>query len=161
MSNVKPIPEGAHTVTPNLTLKNCTQALSWYHRALGAETIMSMPAPDGKSVWHAEMRVGTSVVYANDEMPGMGSPAPTPEHPAPVSFWIWTADCDASFKRAVEAGATVKMPPMDMFWGDRTATVVDPYGYAWSFATHVRDLTEDEMRKAGEEFARQMAAKPQ
>ena len=83
----------------NLTLKHCTEALEWYGRALGAETIMSMPAPDGKSVWHAEMRIGSSVVYANSEMPGMGRPAPTPEAAAPVSFWIWTADCDAAFKR--------------------------------------------------------------
>jgi PhnB protein len=159
MSNVKPVPEGVHTVIANLTLKHCAQAMEWYHRALGAETIVSMPSPDGKSVWHGEMRIGNSVVYANDEMPGMGRPAPTPEAPSPVGFWIWTADCDAAFKRAVDAGATPKMPPMDMFWGDRTGTVADPHGYIWSFATHVRDMTPDEQRKAGEEFAKQMAAK--
>src|SRR6185312_9180960 len=106
MSQVKPIPEGAHTVIANLTLKHCAEAMDWYHRALGAEKVVSMPSPDGKSVWHAEMRIGNSVVYANDEMPGMSRPAPTPEAPAPVGFWIWTADCDASFKRAVDAGAS-------------------------------------------------------
>jgi uncharacterized glyoxalase superfamily protein PhnB len=105
------------------------------------------------------MRIGTSIVYANDQMPGMGCAAPTPEKPSPVGFWIWTTDCDAAFKRAIDAGASVKMPPMDMFWGDRTATVGDPFGYTWSFATHIRDMTPDEMHKAGEEFARQMAAK--
>jgi len=159
MSTVKPIPEGVPTVSPNLTLKHCAKCMEWYERALGAETLMSMPAPDGKSVWHAEMRVGTAILYMNDEMPGMGAPAPSAEHPAPVSFWIWTKDCDAAFKRAVEAGATTKMPPMDMFWGDRTGTVADPFGYTWTFSTHVKDMTQEEMARAGEEFVRQMAAK--
>lgn len=160
MSTVKPIPKGAHTVIANLTLNGCAKALEFYKRALGAELIMSMPAPDGTSVWHAEMRIGTSVVYANDAMPGMGAPAPSPESPAPVGFWVWSVDCDAAFKRAVEAGATVKMPPMDMFWGDRTATVLDPFGYIWNFATHVKDMTEAEMHAAGEAFAKQMASQP-
>ena len=160
MSTVKPIPDGVHTVTPNLTLKHCAKAMAFYERALGAETIASMPAPDGKSIWHAEMRIGTSIVYMNDEMPGMSRPAPTAEEPAPVGFWLWVADCDAAFKRAVEAGATVKMPPMDMFWGDRTGTVTDPFGYVWSFATHIRDMTPEEMHKAGEEFARANGMKP-
>jgi PhnB protein len=160
MSTVKPVPEGVHTVTANLTLKGCNKALEFYQRALGAEVIANATAPDGQSVWHAEMRIGTSIVYANDEMPGMGSAAPTVEKPSSVGFWIWTADCDAAFKRAVDAGGTPKMPPMDMFWGDRTGTVADPFGYTWTFATHVKDMTPDEMKQAGDEFARKMGLKP-
>ncbi len=160
MSTVKPIPEGAHSVTPNLTLKNCNEAIAFYKRALGAEEIANATAPDGKSVWHAELRIGTSVVYMNDEMPGMGAPAPSIEHPAPVSFWLWVTDCDAAFKKPVDAGATAKMPPSDMFWGDRTGAVSDPYGYTWTFATHVKDMSDAEMKAAGDAFAKQMGMKP-
>ncbi len=160
MSTVKPIPEGVSSVTPNLTIKHCAQAMEFYQRALGAEIVMNMPSPDGKSVWHGEVRIGTSLVYMNDEMPGMGCAAPSPEHPSSVGFWLWVTDCDASFKRAVDAGATAKMPPMDMFWGDRTGAVTDPFGYTWTFATHVKDMTEAEMKAAGEEFARKMGMKP-
>lgn len=160
MSTVKPIPEGSHTVIAGLTLAHCAQAMDWYERALGAERIMSMPAPDGKSVWHAEMRVGNTVLYMNDEMPGMSAVPPSAEHIAPVGFWIWTTDCDAAYKRAVDAGAKATMPPMDMFWGDRTGTVTDPHGYRWTFATHVKDMTPEEMAKAGDEFARRAGMKP-
>ena len=159
MSTVKPIPAGVHSVTPNLTIKDCAKAIHFYKRALGAEEVMSVPSPDGKGVWHAELRIGDSIVYANDEFPGMGAAAPSPEHPAPVGFWLWVADCDASFKRAVDAGATATMPPADMFWGDRTGTVSDPYGYRWTFATHVKDVSMEEAKRAGEEFAKQAAAK--
>ena len=159
MSTVKPIPDGVSSVIANLTIKHCAKAMEFFHRALGAETIMSMPAPDGQSVWHAEMRIGTSVLYMNDEMPGMGAPAPSPEHRAPVGFWLWVTDCDAAFERAVDAGAKAMMPPADMFWGDRTGTVSDPYGYTWTFATHVKDMSEAEMKQAGEDFARQMGMK--
>jgi len=160
MSTVKPIPDGVSTVTPNLTLKHCSTALEWYQRGLGAEQIMNMPAPDGQSVWHAEMRIGTSIFYANDEMPGMGCAAPSPERRSSVGFWLWVTDCDAAFKRAVDAGATAAMPPADMFWGDRTGTIHDPFGYSWTFATHIKDLTPDQTRQAGEDFARQMGMKP-
>ncbi len=158
MAQAKPIPEGAHTLTPNLVLRDCAKAIEFYKRALGAQEVMRAPAPDGKSVWHAELKVGNSVFYANDEMPGMGPPAPSPSQPCPVGFWLWVPDCDAAFKRAVDAGATAKMQPADQFWGDRTGSVVDPFGYPWHFATHVKDMTQDEMRRAGEEFARKMAA---
>jgi PhnB protein len=160
MSTVKPIPDGVSSVIANLTIKNCTKALEWYQRALGAELVMTTPAPDGKSVWHAEMRIGTSTVYANDEMPGMGCDAPSPEKRSSVGFWLWVVDCDAGFKRAVDAGATPAMPPADMFWGDRTGTVLDPFGYTWTFSTHVKDMTMEEMRQAGEAFAKQMGMKP-
>jgi PhnB protein len=156
MAAVKPIPEGMHTLTPNLVLRDCAKAIEFYKRALGAQEMSRMPAPDGKSIWHAELRIGDSVVFMNDEMPGMGASAPSPERPVPVTMWLYVKDCDASFRQAVDAGAQARMPPEDMFWGDRCASVSDPYGYQWSFATHVKDMTMDEMKRAGEEFARQM-----
>jgi len=160
MAKVQPIPAGVPTVIPNLTIKRCGAAMDFYKRALGATEVMRSLAPDGSgSVWHGELRIGESVLYVNDEMPGMGAPAPSPERPSPVSIWIWANDCDAAYKRAVEAGATSKMPPSDMFWGDRSATVADPFGYSWMFSTHVKDMTPEEMQRAGEAFAKEQAAK--
>jgi uncharacterized glyoxalase superfamily protein PhnB len=158
MAAAKPMPDGVPALTPNLVVRDCARALEFYKRALGAEEIMRMPSPDKKSIWHSQIRVRGSPIYVNDEMPGMGRPAPTPEAPAPVSLWLWVPDCDAAFQRAVDAGAKATMPPADMFWGDRTASIVDPFGYAWSFATHVKDMTVDEMQRAGEEFAKKWAA---
>lgn len=158
MAQVNPIPQGMHTVTPSLTVRGCAKAIEFYQRALGAQEVMRMPTPDGKAVWHAELRIGDSVVFMNDEMPGMPARAPDPEHPAPVGMWLYVPDCDAAYRRALEAGARTGMEPADMFWGDRTASIVDPFGYGWTFATHVKDLTEEEMRRAGEEFARTMAS---
>jgi uncharacterized glyoxalase superfamily protein PhnB len=145
-----------HTLTPNLVLREAAKAIEFYKRALGAQEVMRMPAPDGKTIWHAELRIGDSIFFLNDEMPGMGRSAPTAAEPVPVTMWLYVPDCDAAFKRAVDAGAKATMPPADMFWGDRCSGVADPYGYLWSFATHQKDMTEEEMRRAGEEFARQM-----
>jgi PhnB protein len=154
---VNPIPEGMHTVTPSLTIANCGKAIDFYKKALGAEEVMRMPTPDGRGVWHAELKLGDSVVFLNDEMPGMSPQPPSAERPAPINMWLYVKDCDAGYQRAVGAGAASKMPPADMFWGDRTATVLDPFGITWTFATRVKDMTEAEMAKAGEEFARKMA----
>jgi PhnB protein len=158
MASANPIPQGMHTLTPNLVLRDCAKAIDFYERALGAEEVSRMPAPDGKSIWHAELRIGDSIFFLNDEMPGMGARAPTADEPVPVTMWLYVQDCDAAFRRATQAGATAKMEPADMFWGDRCAGVADPFGYQWSFATHQKDLTQEEMRRAGEEFARSMGA---
>jgi PhnB protein len=158
MAKVDPIPKCMHTVTPSLTIKGCAQAIEFYKKAFGAEETMRMMAPAGNAVWHAELKIGDSVVFMNDDMVGMTSEAPSPTRPSSVHMWLYVADCDAAFKRAVVAGGQVKMPPTDMFWGDRTGTILDPFGYAWTVATHVKDMTEDEMRRAGEEFAKKMAS---
>jgi uncharacterized glyoxalase superfamily protein PhnB len=160
MAQVKPIPQGMHTLTPNLVLHECAKAIEFYKRALGAKEISRMPAPDGKSIWHAELRIGDSVFFMNDEMPGMGRAAPSPESPAQVTLWLYVEDCDVAFQRAVAAGGKECAAPEDMFWGDRCASITDPYGYVWSFATHQKDLTEEEMRRGAAEFARSMAAQP-
>ena len=156
MAGVNPIPKGMHTVTPNLVLRDCAKAIEFYKRAFGAQEISRFPAPDGKSIWHAELRIGDSTIFLNDEMPGMGRAAPSEANPVPVTMWLYVPDTDRAYGQAVDAGAKSTMEPADMFWGDRCAAVADPYGYTWSFATHQKDLTAEEMRRAGEEFARSM-----
>jgi PhnB protein len=155
---VNPIPQGRHTLTPNLILRDCAKAIDFYKRALGAQEVMRMQAPDGKSIWHAELKIGDSIVYLNDEMPGMSRPAPSATAAAPVTMWLWVPDADAAYRKALEAGAKSTMEPADMFWGDRCSGVADPYGYLWSFSTHKKDMSEDEINRAGEAFAKQMAA---
>jgi PhnB protein len=155
---VNPVPNGMRTVTPSMTIRNCAKAIEFYERALGAERKEVFPSPDGKSVWHAELKVGDSIIFMNDEMPGMTGPAPSADKPSPVSIWLYVKDCDAAFKRAVAAGANGKYPPGDMFWGDRCGGVLDPFGYNWTFATHVKDMTREEMVRGGEEFAKAQAA---
>lgn len=158
MASANPIPQGMHTITPNLVLRDCAAAIDFYGRALGAEEVMRMPAPDGRSIWHAELRIGDSVFFLSDEMPGTSARAPTGQEQAPVTMWLYVEDCDAAFRRATREGAQETMQPADMFWGDRCAAVRDPFGYEWSFATHVKDMTQEEMRRAGEAFARSMEA---
>jgi PhnB protein len=159
MARVSPIPKGMHTLTPGLVLRDAVKAIEFYKKALGAQEVTRMMAPDGKSLWHAELRIGDSVIYLGDEMPGMSRPAPTPANPSPVTLWLHVEDCDAAYRRALGAGARSTMEPADMFWGDRCGGVSDPFGYQWSFSTHQKDLTDAEMRRAGEEFARSMAGK--
>ena len=154
---VNPVPKGLHAVTPGLTIRDCGKAIEFYVRALGAEVHSRYPAPDGDGVWHAELRIGNSAVMMNDPMPGMTPEPPSTAAPASVGFWLYSPDCDGAYKRAVAAGASPKMPPADMFWGDRIGTVLDPFGYLWTFATRVKAMTQEEMRKAGEEFARKNA----
>jgi uncharacterized glyoxalase superfamily protein PhnB len=147
-----------HTVIPNLIFRDCADAIEFYKKALGAEELSRFPSPDGKQIWHAALRIGESIVFVNDRMPGMKESTPTPESPSPISMWMYVPDCDAVFNRAVAAGANGSMPPADMFWGDRVAGIGDPYGYSWSFATHQKDLSPEEMRRGAEEFARSMPA---
>lgn len=154
MATTKPMPQGPRTLTPSLVLRDCAKAIEFYKKALGAQELRRMTSPDGKQIWHAELRIGDSVFYLNDEMPGMGAAAPSAEHPAPTTFWLRADDCDAAHRRATQAGARSTMEPADMFWGDRCAGITDPFGYSWSFATHVKDMTDEEMQRAGAEFAR-------
>ena len=150
----KAVPEGFHTVTPQLTLDNAVQAIDWYKRALGAEEVNRAPGPDGK-ILHAELRIGESRIMVND--PVMGNKGPKMLGGSPASLWLYVEDCDALFNRAVSAGGQVKMPIGDQFWGDRCGTVNDPHGYSWTIATHKEDLTREEMQKRQEEFFKQFA----
>jgi uncharacterized glyoxalase superfamily protein PhnB len=134
-TQVKAIPDGYHTVTPYLAIRGAAEAIEFYQRAFGATETCRMPGPDGR-LMHAEIRIGDSNVMLGDECPEMGALSPLSRGGATGGLCLYVPDVDASFGRAVGAGATVKMPPMDMFWGDRYCKVVDPFGHEWSLATH-------------------------
>ena len=139
-----PIPAGLHTLTPQLTVEGASDAIAFYAAAFGAVETMRAPDPSGKKIWHAELRFGDSLVFINDAFPEMGGPA------HPTKLWLYTPGVDAAFQRAVAAGCTVKMPLMDMFWGDRTGTVADRWGNVWNLAEHTRDLSPEQMKKEEE-----------
>jgi uncharacterized glyoxalase superfamily protein PhnB len=137
-----------HTATPNLVFRDASAAIAFYQRAFGASEVRRMPRPDGRGVWHAEIQIGDSILYLADEVPGSLVRAPSPESPGTVSIWLYVEDCEAAFRRAVEAGARVVMPLREMFWGDRFGMVVDPFGLAWAVATRVREVPPEELRRA-------------
>jgi uncharacterized glyoxalase superfamily protein PhnB len=148
---VNPLPQGYHTVTPNLIVDNSARALEFYQKAFGAEETVRMPGPGG-SILHAEMRLGDSIFMLHDEMPDMGGKSPKAYGGTPVSFYVYVEDVDAAWKRAVDAGAKPTMPLQDMFWGDRTGRLEDPFGHAWNLAQHVGDPTPEEMQRGQEAF---------
>jgi PhnB protein len=157
----KSVPEGFHTVTPQLTLDNAAQAIDWYKKALGAEETKRSTGPDGK-IMHAELRIGDSHIMVNDAM--MGSKGPKAIGGSPVSLWIYVDDSDALFKRALAAGAQGAGGPMgqmaDQFWGDRAGTLTDPYGYTWTIATRKEDLTREEIEQRQAEWMKKFAPQP-
>ncbi len=157
MAQVHPVRTGMHTLTPSLVCKDASHAIEFYKNAFGAVEVMRLPAPDGKRIWHAELRIGDSVLFVNDEMPNGPTRAPTPDHPATASIQLYVDDVDGIFWRATNEGARTAMPVQEMFWGDRMGVVVDPFGHTWMISTHTRDLTEEEVRRGAEEFARRNA----
>jgi len=159
MAKVKPIPEGNHSITAGLIVKNGEKALEFYKAAFGAQVLDIMKGPDGRGVMHAELKIGDSKFYLGDEMPEMGAISPQTLGGSGVSLNIYTEDCDAMFKRAVTAGATVKQPLTDMFWGDRYGKLTDPFGHQWGIATHKEDVTPEEMAKRAKEWMAEMAKK--
>jgi PhnB protein len=143
----RPIPEGLHTVTPSLTVEGAAEAIAFYQAAFGAEERSRAPDPTGKKIWHAEIRIGDSALFINDVFPEMGSTANA------TRLWLYLGDVDAAFQRATEAGATVVMPPTDMFWGDRMGAVDDRWGNRWTLAQRIKHLSHAEIEEAGQEFA--------
>jgi len=152
----KPVPEGYHTITPSLVLDNASQAIEWYKKALGAQEVSISPGPDGK-IMHAELKIGDSRFMMNDAM--MGAKGPLALGGSPASLWLFVEDSDALFNRAVGAGAQVRMPMADQFWGDRYGQVEDPFGHQWSFATHKQDLTKDQVAANAKAFFANMGKK--
>jgi PhnB protein len=141
----KPIPEGYHTLTPFLICKDALQALDYYRRAFGAEEISKLVGPNGK-LMHAALRIGDSILMVTDECPEMGCFDPLHFGGTSVTVHLSVADADASFARAVAAGAKALMPVTEMFWGARYGVFTDPYGHAWSVATQVQDLSPEEVQ---------------
>ncbi|HMF10528.1 MAG TPA: VOC family protein [Thermoanaerobaculia bacterium] len=155
------IPEGFHTVTPQLTLDNAAQAIDWYKKALGADEVTRAVGPDGQ-IMHAELRIGDSLIMLNDAMGG--GKGPKAMGGSPASLWVYVKDCDSLYQRAVAAGGQVPPGPMgamaDQFWGDRCGTFTDPHGYRWTIATRKEDLTPQEMDQRQKEWMKQFAAQP-
>jgi uncharacterized glyoxalase superfamily protein PhnB len=151
MSNrVKPIPSGMHTLTPHLIVKGASKAIEFYKKAFGAEEVGCMNAPDGKTVMHADLKIGDSHVFLADEFPEMDCRGPQSIGGSPVTIHMYVEDVDAAFGKAVAAGAQVKMPLADMFWGDRYGALKDPFGHCWSLATHKKDLTPEQIRQGAQ-----------
>jgi PhnB protein len=144
---IKAVPEGYHTLTPHLIVKGASEAIAFYKKAFGAEEIRRMPGPDGKSLMHAELKIGDSRLFLVDEFPQMGCLGPLGLGGTPVFIHVYVEDVDAVFNQAVAAGAEVRMPLENAFWGDRYGQLVDPFGHKWSLATHKEDLTPEEMGK--------------
>ena len=144
---IKAVPEGYHTLTPHLIVKGASEAIAFYKKAFGAEEIRRIPGPDGKSLIHAELKIGDSRLFLVDEFPEMGCLGPLGIGGAPIFTHVYVEDVDAVFNQAVAAGAEVRMPLEDAFWGDRYGQLVDPFGHKWSLATHKEDLTPEEMGK--------------
>ena len=155
------VPQGFHTVTPQLVLDNAAQAIDWYKKALGAEEVSRATGPDGK-ILHAELRIGDSLIMLNDAMGG--GKGPKAYGGSPASLWLSVEDCDALFNRAVAAGAKVASGPMgqlaDQFWGDRSGTFTDPQGYSWTIATRKEDLSPQEIQKRQAEWMKNFAPQP-
>ena len=155
----KPVPDGYHTVTPYLTVRGAAEAIAFYTRAFGAQEIERMPGPDGKSLMHAEVRIGDSVVMLSDEFPQTGCLSPQSLGGVTSYVFLYVPDVDAVFRRAVEAGARVTMPLTDMFWGDRFGKVADPFGHEWGMATHQEDVSPEEIQKRAAAAMSQMPGK--
>jgi uncharacterized glyoxalase superfamily protein PhnB len=146
--SAKPIPEGFRTVTPHLVVKGGSDAIDFYVKAFGATEVSRMHGPDGR-LGHAQLRIGDSVLFLADEYPEYGGKSPATLGGSPVTIHLYVDDVDAAFERAVASGATAKAPPADMFWGDRYGRLTDPFGHDWSLATHVEDLTPEQMHERG------------
>jgi PhnB protein len=153
--SVKAIPDGYHTLTPYMTVRDAIRAIEFYKQAFGAEEKGIAKSPDGK-VMHAELRIGDSIIMLGDEFPEFGSVSPQAIGGSASGLHIYVENVDAAFDRAVKAGATVEMPVMDMFWGDRYGKLKDPFGHKWSIATHKADLSADEMKRAMEDAMAKM-----
>jgi PhnB protein len=148
--SVKPIPDGYESAIPYLAVDDGQGAIEFYKRAFGATERSSMPAPDGR-IAHAELQIGDALIMLSDPFPQFASRTPKELGGTTVLLFLYADDVDAVVQKAAEAGATVTMEPEDQFWGDRLGQVTDPYGHVWQIATHVEDVTPEEMEARGRE----------
>lgn len=142
-----PVPEGMHTVTPHLICEGASDAIEFYKKAFNAVEVSRLPGQNGK-LMHASIRIGDSTIMLVDDMPAWGALGPKALKGSPVTIHLYVNDVDAFTARAAAAGAKITMPVADMFWGDRYGQLEDPFGHRWSVATHVRDVSGEEMRQA-------------
>jgi PhnB protein len=143
---VKPIPEGYHSVTPYLIVSNAGRALDFYKSAFGAKEMIRMEQPGGR-IGHAEMQIGDSRVMLADEFPEMGAKSPDSLGGSPVGLMLYVQDVDSQFRQAIAAGAKEVRPVQDQFYGDRSGTLVDPFGHQWTLGTHKEDVSDEELKR--------------
>ncbi len=153
----QPVPEGYSTLMPYLAVEDASAAIDFYQRAFGAKERARMAGPGG-SVMHAELEIGDSIVMLSDPFPQSSTKPPKELGGTSVSIMTYVEDTDSVYQQAIDAGATSLMEPDDMFWGDRFSSVEDPFGHQWTIATHIEDVSPEEMQKRSEEWAAQMAA---
>lgn len=146
------------SITSGLTVKDAASAIDFYKKAFDAEELMRMPGPGGHGIMHAELKIGDSVIFLNDEFPDMGGKSPQTLGGTTGGIYLLVADVDSVFKSAVEAGAKEEMAVEDMFWGDRMGSVIDPFGHHWAIATHKEDVSPEELKRRTEEFYARMTA---
>jgi PhnB protein len=151
MSQVKKIPNGFHSITPYLNIKNCAQAIEFYKKAFDAKEKFRMATPDGKAIAHAEIQIGDSLLMMADEMPQMHNKSPTTLGGTSGGIFLYVEDVDKTFNQAVAEGAKVLDPIKDQFWGDRHGAIEDPFGHVWSISTHIRNVSPEELKKGAEE----------
>lgn len=155
---VKPVPDGFHTATPSVIVRDAAKAIDFYKKVFGAEEIMRMPNPDGL-IMHAELKIGDSIIFLSDEIPGMGGKSPESVGTHTGGIYLYVPDVDDVFQRAIAAGGKAPGGVNEMFWGDRVGHFVDPFGHSWTVSTHVADLSPAEMEKGAQEFYAAMAQK--
>lgn len=148
---VASIPEGFHTITPSLALADAAKAIDLYKKAFGAEEKGRAACPETGKIMHACLEIGSSKIFLNDAMPGMCTPTS-------ANFYLYFDDVDAAFRQATSAGLQEVSPLQDMFWGDRMGSLKDPFGNNWTLATHIRDLSKEEMEKGRDQFVARMKA---
>ena len=153
----KTIPEGYHSINTYLVVKNADKAIQFYKKAFGAEERFRMHGPDGKTIMHADLKIGDSVFMLTEESKEMKSLSPESIGGSPVTMYVYVKDVDSIYNQAVSEGATVLKPVSDQFYGDRSGYLRDPFGHLWSIATHKKDLSPDELRKAAEVFFEEMS----
>jgi len=148
----QPIPSGYHSVTPSLTLKDCQKAIDFYKKAFNAKVLDLAPNPVGTGIMHAVIQIGNSLLMMGDEAPGMSAKSAETLGATPISLYLYVPNVDEAFQQALNAGAVATMPVADMFWGDRAGNLKDPFGYTWMLATHLQDLSKDQIKKGAEAF---------
>lgn len=158
-TTVKPIPDGYHSLTPYLYVKGAADAIEFYRTAFGADEMYRIPNADG-TIGHAEIKIGDSILMLADENPQIGALSPQSLKGTSFSFVLYVEDADATFKRAIGAGATEKRPLENKFYGDRTGMIADPFGHEWSISTHVEDVSPEEMDKRAAAEMAKMAGTP-
>ena len=136
---VQRVPDRFHRVTPHLTVRDAAKMIEFYKKAFGAEEVSRAPGPDGQSVLHAEIRIGDSPVFLNDEFPEMGAVSPLDAKTTPVTLHLYVEDADKQFQQAIDCGCEVVMPLADQFWGDRVGRIIDPAGHVWNIASRIHE----------------------